>query len=125
MKKLAVALTSLAFAGALGACGGDDDSSSSGGGDSGGGGGGNVVEVGMKGNAYTPMDVTVPAGGTVKWTNTDTPSHTVTKEDGPGEEFDSGTMSPGDEFEQKFADPGKVNYVCEIHPFQKGTVTVE
>ena len=124
MKRIAAALTSLALAGALGACGGDDESSSGGGGGAGGG-GGNVVEVGMEGNEYMPKEVTVPTGGTVKWTNSDTPSHTVTKEDGPGEDFDSGTMSPGDEFEQAFPEPGTVNYVCEIHPFQKGTVTVE
>ena len=103
-------------------CGGDDSDS---GGDSGGGGGGaNAVEVDMKGVKYVPADVTVPVGGTVHWTNSDTPAHTVTKQGGPGEEFDSGTLQPGDDFEQRFSEPGKVSYFCEIHPFQKGTVTV-
>lgn len=83
------------------------------------------VEVGMEGNKYMPMDSRVAAGGTVKWVNTDVPVHTVTKVDGPGEEFDSGEMEPGAEFEQSFPEAGTVNYVCDIHPFQKGTVTVE
>jgi len=84
-----------------------------------------TAEVTMEGIEYVPKDVRVVVGGTVKWSNTDTPAHTVTKVDGPGEEFDSGNMEPGAGFEQSFPEAGTVNYVCDIHPFQKGTVTVE
>jgi len=87
--------------------------------------GGNTVEVKMESIEYVPAKVTVPVGGTVKWTNTDSPPHTVTKEDGPGAEFDSGNMAPDDTFEQKFDEAGTVNYVCTIHPNQKGVLTVE
>ena len=128
MTSLRLLLSTFAIAGLLAAgCGDDEDSGSNGGEQAGGSGdsGGKVVEVGMEGIKYVPMAVTVPVGGTVKWTNSDTPTHTVTKQSGPGAKFDSGTMNPGDNFEQKFTEAGKVNYFCEIHPFQKGTVTVE
>ena len=125
MSRLRRSLSLAAVLGLLASgCGGDDDDGNAGG-EGGGAGGGEAVEVNMEGTKYVPQDVTVPAGGTVKWNNTDTPTHTVTYEKGAGEKFDSGTMNPGDSFEQKFTAPGTVNYVCEIHPFQKGTVTVE
>ena len=106
-------------------CGNDDPSSSSPSADSGAGREAKLVEVTIEGVKYVPMQATVPAGGAVKWTNTDTPSHTVTYVDGPGESFDSGTLAPGDGFEQRFSEPGTVNYVCKIHPFQKGTITIK
>ena len=104
-------------------CGDDPSSSPSAGG--GAAGEAKLVEVTIEGVKYVPMQATVPAGGAVKWTNSDNPSHTVTYVDGPGERFDSGTLAPGDGFEQRFSKPGTVNYVCKIHPFQKGTITIE
>jgi len=74
---------------------------------------------------YEPKDVTVAKGGTVTWTNTGNIPHTVTKEGGPGPDFDSGTLSPGDTFEQKLDAPGKIDYLCTIHSGQDGSVTVQ
>lgn len=84
-----------------------------------------TVTVNMKNIQYVPSEVRVKAGGTVKWTNGDSPPHTVTKRDGPGEDFDSGTLQPGATFEHKFTKPGRVNYSCEIHPNQVGVVIVQ
>jgi plastocyanin len=75
--------------------------------------------------AFEPADITVKAGTTVTWTNSDDIPHTVTKEGGPGAEFDSGDLDPGSTFEQTFDAAGKVDYVCTIHPGQAGTVTVK
>lgn len=86
---------------------------------------GQTVRVGMKDIQYVPKEVTVEAGGTVRWTNTDSVTHTVTKRSGPGPRFDSGNMEVGATFEQKLDRPGKIEYVCTIHPNQTGTVTVE
>ncbi len=83
-----------------------------------------AVKVGMQNIAYVPPRVKVKAGGTVRWTNTDSVTHTVTKQDGSGPKFDSGNMEVGATFEQKFDKPGEVDYFCVIHPNQKGTVTV-
>ncbi len=123
--------------GAFGAgCGGDDekDPGSSGGAPTqepaGGGGadsgsGGKAVKVDMKDTTYIPQDVSVAKGGTITWTNSDGFAHTVTKEGGPGPEFDSGNIDGGATFKQKFAAVGKIDYVCNIHPTQTGTITVE
>ncbi len=121
----------------LTACGGDDDDD-----DAGNGGtatptteqtdtgaappaGGETVEVDIPSISFDPEEVTVQAGTTVTWTNSDDLPHTVTKESGPGADFDSGDLEPGATFEQTFDEPGTVDYVCTIHPGQAGTVVVE
>ena len=136
MKKLLLLLIAC-LALTLAACGGDDDD------DDGGGAstqpteqtdtgvpapnepGGTTVTVDIPSISFDPTDVTVKAGTPVIWTNSDDLPHTVTKEGGPGPDFDSGNLEPGDEFEQTFDEPGTVDYVCTIHPGQAGTVTVE
>lgn len=86
---------------------------------------GDAVEVVIENTEYVPMEVSVPAGGTITWTNEDDFPHTVTKEGGPGPEFDSGEIDGGETFEQTFKDAGTIDYVCTIHPSQTGTITVE
>ena len=137
MKKLLVLLIAC-LALTLAACGDDDDDD--GGGSSAGtttteqtettappaAEGGETVTVDIPAIEFDPAEVTVAAGTTVKWTNTDDLPHTVTKEGGPGEDFDSGDLEPGSgEFEFTFEQTGTVDYVCTIHPGQAGTVGVE
>jgi plastocyanin len=81
-----------------------------------------VVMVDMKDIKYVPRNVTANVGQTVRWTNSDPVAHTVTAKS--GSDVDSGTINPNDTFEAKFDKPGKVDYVCTIHPNQTGTVTV-
>ena len=140
MKKLLILLTAcLALGLTLAACG--DDNDDNGGGSSAGtttteqtdttaaekpsGGGGGTATVDIKDIQFNPKDITVKAGTTVTWTNSDSIAHTVTKEDGPGADFDSGNVDGGATFEQTFDEPGTVNYVCTIHPGQDGTITVK
>jgi plastocyanin len=137
MKKLLVLLIAcVALTLTFAACGDDDDDDGGGGSaatttteqtDTGGGGGGGAeaASVDIPEIAFEPADITVKAGTTVTWTNSDDIPHTVTKEGGPGAEFDSGDLDPGSTFEQTFDAPGKVDYVCTIHPGQAGTVTVK
>ena len=138
MKKLLVLLIAC-LALTLAACGDDDDDDGGGGSaattpteqtDTGAaekpsGGGGGTETVDMKDIQFVPKDVTVDAGTTITWTNSDSVPHTVTKEGGPGADFDSGNVDPGATFEQTFDEPGTVDYVCTIHPGQAGTVTVK
>jgi plastocyanin len=133
MKRGLFALLTLVLAlGLIAGCGGDDDED--GGGDTGaatqeettGGaaaGGGTKVSIGD--NFFRPETITVKAGDTVTWTNDGQAPHTVTKEEGSGANFDSGTLEPGKTFEQTFDSPGDAPYVCTIHPGQTGTVKVE
>ena len=136
MKKL-LALLIACLALTIAACGDDDDDDS--GGSTGtttteqtdtgtapsGGGGGETAEVDIPDISFAPDSLTVKPGTTVTWTNSDDIPHTVTKDGGPGAEFDSGNLAPGDTFEQTFDAKGKVDYVCQIHPGQEGSVTVE
>jgi plastocyanin len=126
IRALVVACVALGLAAA--GCGGDDD----------GGGGattaplpettaegaGKVARVRMKNIQYVPRSIRVEAGTRIVWTNDDSVPHTVTKDSGPGAEFDSGQIASGKKFEQTFAAPGVVDYICTIHPNQDGTVTV-
>ena len=137
MKKL-LALLIACLALTVAACGDDDDDDGGGGSsattpteqtDTGtapsGGGGGEAAEVDIPDITFEPKSLTVKAGATVTWTNSDDIPHTVTKDGGPGPDFDSGNLDPGDTFEQTFDAAGTIDYVCQIHPGQEGSVTVE
>ena len=137
-KLLALLLACLALG--LVACGGDDDEESDGGGggastteqpaDTGGGGdGGGGAEVAMENIQFDPKDLSVSAGDTITFTNNEAVPHDVHKSSGPGEDFASGPsggMQEGDTFELTLDEPGKYEYVCDIHaPGMSGTITVK
>jgi plastocyanin len=72
--------------------------------------------------AFAPDEVSVAAGTTVTWTNTDTVAHTSTS-DTTG--WNSGTVAPGDRFTFTFNSPGRYSYHCTIHPGMVGAVVVQ
>lgn len=72
--------------------------------------------VQMRDIRFEPENVSIRAGQTVRWQNLDETDHTVVKVSGPGEDFDSGDIAPGDSYEESFTDLGVVEYMCEIHP---------
>ena len=72
-------------------------------------------------SAFAPDDVTVDAGTTVTWTNTDSVAHTSTS-DVSG--WDSGIVAPGARFSRSFPTAGTFRYHCAIHPGMVGTVIV-
>jgi plastocyanin len=57
---------------------------------------------------YVPDKVTIPEGTQVTWTNSDDVDHSVTKESGPGPDFDSGPIAPGATFSQVFKRTGTI-----------------
>jgi plastocyanin len=71
--------------------------------------------------AYAPDEVTVAAGTTVTWTNTDSTSHTATS-DTPG--WNSGIVASGGQFSFAFQTAGTFPYHCAIHPGMIGTIVV-
>jgi plastocyanin len=77
--------------------------------------------VQIKNFDFTPMDVTIVAGGSVTWKNFDGEPHTVTGVDGS---FRSGAMDQGDSYTFKFDKPGVYQYLCNIHPKMRATITV-
>jgi plastocyanin len=70
--------------------------------------------------AFGPVSVTVAAGGTVTWTNTDNQAHTATSSGN----FDTGSIAAGDSASVTFDEPGTFTYICSFHPFMTATVTV-
>ena|SRR5688572_6910473 len=76
------------------------------------------VDITSKG--FSPNRLTLKAGDSVSWTNTDSRGHTVT---GPG--FGSGNIKPGGRFSFRFPKPGNYPYSCSLHPRMKGTIIVQ
>ena len=73
--------------------------------------------------AYDPKTITLKAGGTITWTNSDSAEHTATSDD--QKTFDTGTLNQGDSKTITLKTPGKYTYVCSFHPFMHGTVVVQ
>jgi plastocyanin len=90
--------------------------------DDGSGGGGETVS--LAGFAFSPSELTIPAGTTV--TFTDTAHHTVT-EGTDGEAVDDPIVDEdgGSDIEVTFDEPGTYNITCKIHPDMNMTITVE
>jgi plastocyanin len=78
--------------------------------------------VTIQGFAFQPPDFTVTKGTTVKFTNEDAAPHTATATDGS---FDTGIINQGETKSLTFDSPGNFNFICSVHPYMKGTVTVK
>ncbi len=109
------------------ACGGDDDdTATTAAGSDTGAGGGEEVQASLAGFAFDPTTVSVAAGGTVTWTNTDNTAHTVTA-GAPGEptdEFETLSLDPEASGSLTFPDAGSFDFFCEIHSSMTVTVDV-
>ena len=85
--------------------------------------GAKTIEVTIKDFAFSPAELKVNAGDTVKWTNLDSAPHTVTSDS--GSELDSEQLNNGQSFTQTFAQAGTYAYHCAVHPMMKATVTAQ
>ena len=72
---------------------------------------------------FMPPEITVRAGTQLRFENRDTVAHTASVQAGGG--FDTGGIDRGDTATVTVERPGRLPYVCEFHPFMKGTVVVE
>ncbi len=72
--------------------------------------------------SFTPQTLTVSAGATVTWTNSDDVPHNVVSTD---KVFKSKTMDTDEKFSYTFTKPGTYNYYCSIHPRMTATVVVK
>jgi len=71
---------------------------------------------------FGPQTVTVPAGTTVTWTNSDDIPHTAVSTDGV---FKSKVIDTDEKFSYTFTKAGTYPYYCSIHPKMTGTVVVK
>ncbi len=70
---------------------------------------------------FAPQTFTVRVGTTVTAINKDTPPHTWTDQGGT---WDSRKLSTGQTFSYTFRRAGSFAFVCTIHTFMTGKVTV-
>jgi plastocyanin len=89
------------------------------------GGGGTPVSIVagaslLTSTAYAPSPVTIPAGGSVTWTNNDNTAHTTV-----GSTWSSVTIAPGAQYTTSFSTAGTYAYRCSLHPGMTGTVIVQ
>jgi plastocyanin len=71
---------------------------------------------------FSPASITISAGDTVTWTNK---GSVPEGHDVKGSGFESGKLQTGQTYSHTFSSAGTFPYICSIHPFMKGTVTVQ
>lgn len=71
---------------------------------------------------FTPSQLTVAAGTTVRWTNQDDVPHTIVADD---KSFKSKALDTDDVFTYTFTKPGTYKYFCGLHPKMTATVVVK
>jgi plastocyanin len=71
--------------------------------------------------SFTPATITIDVGDSVTWRNDGPSSHTATAADGS---FDTGLLGSGESRTISFDEAGSFSYLCQPHPFMKGTVKV-
>ena len=79
-------------------------------------------EVWIQNMAFNPSSITVPVNTTVKWTNKDGTTHTVTSNTTL---FNSGNLGNGATFSFKFTTAGTFPYHCTIHSSMTASVIVQ
>ncbi len=85
-------------------------------------------DVSMTSSGYTPADLTINEGDTIRWTNNDVRAHTSTSGTNgvPDGIWDSGDVTAGNTYEWVFNAAGTFPYYC-MHHWQTGmtgTITV-
>lgn len=80
-----------------------------------------AASVSIKNMAFTPASLSVAAGATVTWTNSDSTMHTVTADDNS---FNSGNIAVGATYSRVFNSAGTFSYHCTLHPEMTGKVVV-
>jgi hypothetical protein len=80
-----------------------------------------AAAVSIAGQAFAPPRLTVVAGDTVTWRNTDFTAHDVRAAD---RSFDSGRLERFSAFSRRFDAVGAVSYQCTIHTFMHGELEI-
>lgn len=82
-----------------------------------------TVEVGIEKYLFTPQEISIRQGDTVKWVNHEKrTSHSVVFPQEGGRE--SERLFPEESWERRFELPGRYEYHCGPHPEMKGVVLV-
>jgi plastocyanin len=79
------------------------------------------VEILIAEFVVEPSALTIYAGTTVIWVNTDAARHILRADQ---REFDSGALLFGDTFSYTFTTPGEYHYSCPVHNDLEGRIVV-
>lgn len=115
-----LALAALLLALTIAACGGDD------GGDQPAASGecsGDAVVIRMADIKFDPQEATARAGQEICWPNEDEVEHDVVAESGAT--FKSKLYGKGETFTTTVEEPGRVEYICTVHPGMTGSIDVK
>jgi plastocyanin len=84
-------------------------------------------DITIQGMAFSPANKTITVGTTIKWTNQDGVTHTITSgvPGNPTSAFDSGNLASNGSFSHTFNQAGTYKYYCKIHTTMTGTITVQ
>lgn len=80
------------------------------------------VKVDITGFKFAPATLTVKKGTKVTWTSQDSVKHNASSSDNEG--FKGPLLAKGESYSYTFNQVGTYNYICDPHPFMKGSVTV-
>jgi plastocyanin len=72
--------------------------------------------------AFTPPQLTVAVGTTVKWINHDDIPHSIVDKN---KVFRSKALDTNDTFSYTFAGAGTFDYFCGLHPYMMGKIVVK
>ncbi|WP_224087853.1 cupredoxin family copper-binding protein [Nostoc sp. MS1] len=70
---------------------------------------------------FEPANLAITVGKTVQFINVDEEPHTATATDGT---FNSKALDTNQTWNYTATKPGTYPYICSVHPFMKGTLTV-
>ncbi|MFA6018117.1 MAG: hypothetical protein WCT28_03485 [Patescibacteria group bacterium] len=79
-------------------------------------------EIEITSNGYSPIDITISVGETVRFTNTDTEKHTATADDLT---WGTGTMSAGGTFVHRFDEAGTFTFFDSYDSGNTGAIYVQ
>lgn len=83
---------------------------------------GQTYTINIQNFAFSPAELTIKKGDTVKWINLDSVQHTATSDK---EKFDSGLLSQNSSWSRTFNEAGIFEYHCTPHPYMKAKIIVE
>jgi plastocyanin len=78
----------------------------------------------IEGMQFNPATLTIRAGDSVTWVNSDIVAHTATTPTSAQQRFDSRLIELGKSWKHTFRKAGTYDYVCTYHPTMKGTIKV-
>ena len=80
------------------------------------------MEISIQNFAFSNANMTIAQGTTVRWTNKEMATHTVTSDNGS---FSSQNLAKNESFSFKFDTLGTFTYHCALHPNMTGTIVVK